>query len=140
MINHVILVGNTGNDAEIVSFEGGSKIARVSLATTQSWKDKQSGEKKEKTTWHNLQFNGPIVDVVEKYIKKGDRIYIEGSIDNYSYQDKDNQTRYSSRISCNKLKMLSSKNDSAPSSVPSQEPIPENPPTQDADPNDDLPF
>lgn len=140
MINHVILIGNTGNEPEIVTFEGGAKIARVSLATTQSWKDKQTGEKKEKTTWHNLQFNGPIVDVVEKYIKKGDKLYIEGSIDNYSYQDKDNQTRYSSRITCNKMKMLSSKNDAATSNAPSQEPIPQNVPTENANSDDDLPF
>ena len=140
MINQVILIGNTGNDPEIVSFDGGGKIARVSLATTQSWKDKQSGEKKEKTTWHNLQFSGPIVEIVEKYIKKGDRLYIEGSIDNYSYQDKDNQTRYSSRITCNKMKMLSSKTQQE-GFVP---PVPSNgstvPPIEGANMDDDLPF
>lgn len=140
MVNNVTLIGNVGADPEIITFENGNRIANVTLATSKNWKDKESGERKEKTTWHNIQVGGPLVNVFEKYVKKGDRLYISGEIDNYSWTDKDGNKKYSSRISCEKMKMLSSKSDNQQqSSVPTQPSTPV-PPNATGSDKDDLPF
>ena len=98
-VNKVILVGNLGRDPEIKSFPSGGKIANFSIATSESWKDKQTGEKKERTEWHNVVIrNEGLVGVVEKYVKKGSKLYVEGSLQTRKWQDASGADRYTTEI------------------------------------------
>ena len=108
-LNKVMLIGNLGSDPEVRSTTGGNRVATFSLATSRSW-NSPSGEKQEKTEWHRcVVWNSKastLADVVEKYCKKGDRIYVEGRIEYRQWQDKENQTRYSTEINVRELVML----------------------------------
>jgi len=108
-LNKVTLIGNLGNDPEVRSTTGGNRVATFSLATSRSWND-QSGAKQEKTEWHRCVVwntkGSQLADIVEKYVKKGDKIYVEGRIEYRQWQDKDNQTRYSTEINVRELIML----------------------------------
>ncbi len=98
-VNKVILVGNLGRDPEIRSTQDGTKIANLSLATSETWRDKNSGERKERTEWHRVViFNDRLVDVVEKYVKKGSKLYIEGALQTRKWTDKEGQERYSTEV------------------------------------------
>ena len=108
-LNKVMLIGNLGSDPEVRSTTGGNRVATFSLATSRQW-NTPNGEKQEKTEWHrcvvwNTKGSG-LADVVEKYCKKGDKIYVEGRIEYRQWQDKDNQTRYSTEINVRELLML----------------------------------
>jgi single-strand DNA-binding protein len=108
-LNKVTLIGNLGNDPEVRSTTGGNRVATFSLATSRSWND-ASGAKQEKTEWHRCVVwntkNSQLADIVEKYVKKGDKLYVEGRIEYRQWQDKDNQTRYSTEINVRELIML----------------------------------
>ncbi|MEO5815745.1 MAG: single-stranded DNA-binding protein [Gemmatimonadaceae bacterium] len=108
-LNKVTLIGNLGNDPEVRSTTGGNRVATFSLATSRSWND-ASGNKQEKTEWHRCVVwntkNSQLADIVEKYVKKGDKLYIEGRIEYRQWQDKENQTRYSTEINVRELIML----------------------------------
>jgi single-strand DNA-binding protein len=108
-LNKVTLIGNLGSDPEVRSTPGGNRVATLSLATSRSWVD-QSGNKQEKTEWHRCVIwntkGSQLADIVEKYVKKGDKIYVEGRIEYRQWQDKDNQTRYSTEINVRELIML----------------------------------
>ena len=111
-LNKVILIGNLGSDPEIRSVTGGSRVANFSLATSRAWND-ASGSKQEKTEWHrcvawNNAKGQQLADVVERYVKKGDKLYVEGSIEYRQYQDKDGVTKYSTEIRVRELIMLGS--------------------------------
>ena len=108
-VNKVILVGNLGKDPEVRAMDSGRKVANFPLATTESYKDRD-GNRQEQTEWHNVVFWGPIADTVERYLKKGNSVYIEGRIRTRSYQDKDNQTRYITEIMGQNLTMLGGAN------------------------------
>ncbi len=98
-LNKVTLIGNLGNDPEIRSMNNGGKVATLSVATTESWKDKQSGEKREKTEWHRVViFGDGLVRVAENYIKKGSKIYIEGSLQTRKWQDRDGNDKYTTEV------------------------------------------
>ena len=98
-VNKVILVGNLGKDPEIRALPSGDRFANLRIATTESWRDKSSGERKEKTEWHTVViFNDNIVKVVEQYVKKGSSVYIEGALQTRKWQDKEGQDRYSTEI------------------------------------------
>ena len=98
-INKVILVGNVGNDPEIRSFNNGGRVANLSIATSESWRDKQSGEKREKTEWHRVAiFQEGLVGVVERYVKKGTKLYIEGKLQTRKWQDRDGNDKYTTEI------------------------------------------
>jgi single-strand DNA-binding protein len=98
-INKVILVGNVGQDPEIRSTQDGREIANLSIATSESWKDKNSGEKKEKTEWHRLVvFSSGLVGIVKNYVKKGSKLYIEGSLQTRKWTDKDGVEKYTTEI------------------------------------------
>ena len=98
-VNKVILIGNLGRDPEIRSTPNGDRIANLSIATSETWRDKSSGEKKEKTEWHRVAiFNDNIVKVVENYVKKGSTVYIEGQLQTRKYTDKDGVEKYSTDI------------------------------------------
>jgi single-strand DNA-binding protein len=98
-VNKVILVGNLGKDPEIRSTQGGEKIANLTLATSETWNDKASGERKEKTEWHRVAvFNARIAEVVERFVKKGSKIYVEGSLETRKWTDQQGQERYTTEI------------------------------------------
>ena len=111
-LNKVTLIGNLGNDPEVRSTTGGNRVATFSLATSRSWND-ASGSKQEKTEWHRCVVwntkTSQLADIVEKYVKKGDKLYVEGRIEYRQWQDKDGQTRYSTEINVRELIMLGSR-------------------------------
>jgi len=115
-LNKVFLIGNLGQDPEVRSTSGGGRVANFSLATSRQWGGQGGGEKQEKTEWHrivawnnNRGTGTGLADVVEKYCKKGDKLYVEGRIEYRSWQDKDGQTRYTTEIIANEIIMLSGK-------------------------------
>ncbi len=116
-VNKVILLGNLGRDPEIRSMQSGSKMASFSIATSKRWKDRNTQEQKEKTAWHNIVvFGDGLVDIVEKYVKKGSKIYVEGELQTRKWQDKDGNDRYTTEVilqgyNCN-LTLLDSRNNS----------------------------
>ena len=98
-VNKVILVGNLGKDPEIRSMQNGDRVCNLSLATSESWRDKNSGERKEKTEWHRVViFNENLTKVAEQYLKKGATVYIEGQLQTRKYTDKDGQERYTTEV------------------------------------------
>jgi single-strand DNA-binding protein len=98
-VNKVILVGNLGRDPEIKQLPSGSSIANLSVATSETWRDKASGERKEKTEWHRVVvFNEGLVRVIEQYVKKGSKLYIEGQLETRKWQDKDGNDKYSTEV------------------------------------------
>lgn len=98
-VNKVILIGNLGADPEIKSFQNGGKIANIRIATSEQWKDRMTGERKERTEWHNVVINGDgLVGVVERYLKKGSKVYIEGSLRTRKWQDRDGNDKYTTEI------------------------------------------
>ena len=99
-LNKVMLIGNLGADPEVKSFANGGRIANLRIATSETWKDRQSGEKKERTDWHNvvLQSDG-LVGVAERYLRKGSKVYIEGQLRTRKWQDKDGNDRYTTEVS-----------------------------------------
>lgn len=98
-LNKVMLIGNTGKDPEIRSTSDGRKVANLVIATSETWKDKNSGEKKEKTEWHRVTcFNEGLVGVIESYVKKGTKLYIEGQLQTRKWQDQTGQDKYSTEI------------------------------------------
>ena len=109
-VNKVILVGNLGRDPEMRSFPNGDQVANVTLATTDKWKDKQSGEPREHTEWHRLVFNGRLAEIAGQYLRKGSQIYVEGSIRTRKWQDQaSGQDRYSTEVRVDQMQMLGSR-------------------------------
>ena len=114
-VNKTILLGNLGRDPEIRSMQSGAKMANFSIATSKRWKDRNTQEQKEKTSWHNIVvFGDGLVDIVEKYVKKGSKIYVEGELQTRKWQDKDGNDRYTTEVilqgyNCN-LTLLDSRN------------------------------
>ena len=118
-VNKVILVGNLGQDPEIRATQNGKEIANFSLATSESWKDKATGEKKENTQWHRVVvFNENLVNVVKNYVKKGSKIYVEGQLQTRKWTDKDGVEKYSTEVVLQNfggtIVMLDSKKDAQP--------------------------
>jgi len=98
-VNKVILVGNVGKDPETRSFSNGGKVCNFSLATSDSWKDKQSGERRESTQWHNIAiFNENLIKVVENYVQKGSKLYLEGQLQTRKWQDRDGNDRWTTEV------------------------------------------
>jgi len=99
-VNKVILVGNLGADPEVKSFQNGGKIANLRIATSESWKDRQTGERKERTEWHTVVINSEgLVGVAERYLRKGSKVYIEGQLRTRKWQDQNGNDRYSTEVS-----------------------------------------
>jgi single-strand DNA-binding protein len=152
-INKVILVGNLGNDPEVRYASNGSAIANISVATTDSWKDKNTGEQQEKTEWHRVVMFNRLGEIAGEYLKKGSQVYIEGRLQTRKWQDQGGQDRYTTEIVANEMQMLGGRGGgdmssggsssgggynapapSAPASKPAQAPAPSN------DFDDDIPF
>ena len=152
-VNKVILVGNLGADPETRFMPNGDAVANVRLATTESWKDKSSGEKREITEWHRVVFYRKLAEIVGQYLKKGSAVYVEGRIRTRKWQDKEGQERYTTEIEANEMQMLGGRSGGggAPSggeteyggSMPSQS-APRSAPAKKApsfdDMDDDIPF
>ncbi|MGB1656877.1 MAG: single-stranded DNA-binding protein [Longimicrobiales bacterium] len=104
-LNKVMLIGNVGNDPEIRATGSGARVAKVSLATNRTWTDRNTGNKNEKTEWHRLTFFGRLVDIVEQYVKKGNRLYVEGRIE-YSQTEGEGGTKYWTDVVVTEMVML----------------------------------
>ena len=108
-INKVILVGNCGNDPETKYLPSGGAVTNLSIATSETWKDKQTGEQKEKTEWHRLVFYNRLGEIAGEYLKKGSKIYVEGRLQTRKWQGQDGQDRYTTEIVANEMQMLDSR-------------------------------
>lgn len=146
-VNKVILIGNLGKDPEVRHLENGAVVANFSIATSEVYTDKSSGEKKETTDWHDIVVWRGLAEVAEKYLKKGYKVYVEGKLKKRSWQDKEGNTRYTTEIIADELNILSrpegSEKQNEPQAPYSQTGTPPPPPKMDGllkDDNDDLPF
>lgn len=147
-INKVILIGNLGNDPEVKYTASGSAVANVSIATSENWKDKATGENQERTEWHRIVFFGKLAEIVGEYLKKGSQVYVEGRLQTRKWQDKEGQDRYTTEIVANEMQMLggrggggspdsrAAKETPRSSDAPKSSPAPA--PKDDFD--DDIPF
>ena len=132
MVNKVILVGNVGKDPEVRHLDNGVAVASFSLATSENYKDKQ-GNKQTNTEWHNIVLWRGLAEVAEKWVKKGQSLYVEGKITTEEYQDKDGNKRYTTKIIGSQMQMLGSKGESStPPTVPAVDGAPKD--------TEDLPF
>lgn len=143
-INKVILVGYLGSDPEVKYMPSGGAVANVSIATTESWKDKQSGEKQERTEWHRVVFFQRLAEIAGEYLRKGAQVYVEGRLQTRKWQDKAGQDRYTTEIVASDMQMLGGRSGaSGESSFPSSEPSSKSnsaPPPPMYDFDDDIPF
>jgi len=108
-VNKVILIGRLGKDPETRYMPSGNAVSNVTLATSESWKDKQSGEQKERTEWHNLVFYNRLAEIAGEYLKKGSQVYVEGRLQTRKWQDKNNNDRYTTEIIVSDMQMLGAK-------------------------------
>lgn len=108
-VNKVIIVGNLGSKPEMRTSQNGNIIATFSIATSESWTDKQTGEKRELTEWHNIVLNGRLAEIAEQYLNKGSKVYLEGKLKTEKWTDKNGIDRYTTKIIGNSLQMLSSR-------------------------------
>ncbi len=140
-INKVIIVGNLGQEQETRYMPSGSAVTNFTVATNESWKDKQTGEQKDRTEWHRVAMFGRLAEVAAEYLRKGSQVYIEGKLRTRKWQDRDGKDRYTTEIIADEMQMLGGRGgggsapmstDSAPASAPPQ------PPADDFD--DDIPF
>ncbi len=105
-INKVILIGNLGGDPEVKYTAGGSAVTNVTIATSENWKDKTTGENQERTEWHRVVFFGRLAEIAGEYLKKGSQVYVEGRLQTRKWQDKEGQDRYTTEIVANEMQML----------------------------------
>ena len=150
-VNKVILVGNLGRDPEVRYSPSGAAIANVTIATSEGWKDKQTGEMQERTEWHRVVFFSRLAEIAGEYLRKGSQIYIEGRLQTRKWQDKEGQDRYTTEVVANELQMLGSRGggsgqmqDSSnqfDQSAPSSSAAPSKPAAKNFDDfDDDIPF
>lgn len=139
MVNKVILLGFLGQDPEVTTTTSNIKVARLRVATSETFKDKQSGEKKTTTEWHNVVLWRQVAEVAEKYLRKGSMVYVEGKLTTREWTDKDNNKRYTTEVVGETLKLMPGKSDAEKREAPQQTSTAE---TFDPTPNysDDLPF
>ncbi len=121
-INKVILVGNLGKDPEVRYLEGGTAVANFPIATSETFKDRTSGERKTNTEWHNIVVWRGLAEIAEKYLKKGSQIYLEGKLRTRQWQDKDGNNRYTTEVVADNLQMLGRKEDSPSGNTPQVNP------------------
>ncbi len=108
-VNKVIIVGNLGRDPEMRTFPNGDQVANVTVATTDRWKDKQSGEMREATEWHRVVFNGRLAEIAGQYLRKGSQVYVEGSLRTRKWTDQSGVEKYSTEIRADQMQMLGSR-------------------------------
>ncbi|MFK8067227.1 MAG: single-stranded DNA-binding protein [Gammaproteobacteria bacterium] len=153
-LNKVMIIGNLGAEPEVRYTSSGSAMANINMATSETWRDKSTGEQQEKTEWHRVVFFGKLAEIVQQYVHKGSKLYVEGRLQTRKWQDKDGQDRYTTEIVGNEMQMLDSKGGSsanfepahqnAPSQATNQAPQQQQAPSSSApqidDFDDDIPF
>lgn len=141
-VNKAILIGNLGKDPDLQYTPSGTAVAKFTLATNERWTG-QDGQKNERTVWHNIVAWGKQAEVIKEYLTKGKQVYIEGRIDNRSYDDKEGNKRYVSEIVAQRVQFLGSRGDAAPepdAAPAATQEAPSAPPETGASDDDDLPF
>ena len=143
-VNKVILIGNLGKDPDVRHLENGATVANFPIATSENYKDRKTGEKVSQTEWHNIVVWRGLADITERYLKKGDKVYIEGKLRTRSWQDQDGNTKYTTEVVADNLTMLGKSPDNS-TSPPSQPAAASSSTTQNEDfsgpdDSDDLPF
>lgn len=123
-VNRVTIIGNLGRDPEMRTFPSGDQVANVTVATTDKWKDKQSGEMKEATEWHRVVFNGRLAEIAGQYLRKGSQVYVEGSLRTRKWTDQAGVEKYSTEIRADNMQMLGVRQDAAPAPSPAARPAP----------------
>ncbi|MFO1422394.1 MAG: single-stranded DNA-binding protein [Candidatus Competibacteraceae bacterium] len=122
-VNKVILIGNLGKDPDVRYMPSGRAVANVTIATNESWKDRNTGEKQERTEWHNVVFYSPLAEIVGQYLRKGSSVFVEGRLQTRKWQDKNGQDRYTTEIIANEMKMLGGRGSAGGSApFPGEEP------------------
>lgn len=141
-LNKVLLIGHLGADPEVRYTTSGDAVCNIRLATSDTWKDKATGEQKEATEWHRIVFYRRLAEIAAQYLKKGSQVYIEGRIRTRKWQDKDGQDRYTTEVEATEMKMLGRRDGNASSAVPGAVPSGDSPGarTAPADLDDDIPF
>ena len=152
-INKVILVGNLGADPETRFSAGGSGVTKIRIATSESWKDKQTGDQQERTEWHRVVFFGRLAEIAGEYLRKGSQVYVEGVLRTSKYQGPDGSDRYSTEVVANEMQMLGGRGGASGGAMPADDgdsapapqqrrqasaPVSAAPPASDFD--DDIPF
>lgn len=149
-VNKVIIVGNLGNDPDTRYMPSGSAVTNLSVATNESWKDKQTGEQKERTEWHRVAMFGRLAEIAAEYLRKGSQIYIEGKLRTRKWQDQNGNDRWSTEIIADEMQMLGGRSGAGAPAMGDSGPPP-GPPAQGGggapgggagpgDPDDDIPF
>lgn len=143
-VNKVIVVGNLGQDPEVRYMPSGGAVTNISVATSEAWKDKESGESQERTEWHRIVFFNRLAEIAGEYLKKGSKVFIEGSLRTRKWEDKSGNDRYTTEIVAREMQMLDSKGGSAnyddkKSAAPTSAPT-ANKPADMNDFDDDIPF
>ena len=145
-INKVILVGNLGADPETRAMPSGSSVTNISIATQESWKDKNTGDQQERTEWHKVVFFGRLAEIVGEYLKKGSQVYVEGKLRTQKWQDREGKDRWTTEVVANEMQMLGGRAGSgapaAQGSAPTSAPQGSSDTPQDSSPpfDDDIPF
>lgn len=160
-VNKVIIVGNLGRDPEMRTFPSGDRVANVTIATTDRWKDKTSGEMKEATEWHRVVFNGRLAEIAGEYLRKGSQVYVEGSLRTRKWTDQSGAEKYTTEIRADQMQMLGKREGMGgpgpmddegggqprraaapqrPAGAPAQRPAASKPATGFDDMDDDIPF
>ncbi len=149
-VNKVILVGNLGKDPEVKYMPNGNAVANITVATSETWKDKQTGEQKENTEWHRVTFYRRLAEIAGEYLKKGSKVYIEGRLQTRKWQGQDGQDRYTTEIIANEMQMLDSRggstgfapsqNTQQPQSQAAPAPAASVPPVDEGFLDEDIPF
>jgi len=147
-VNKVILVGNLGKDPDIKYTASGAAIANVTIATSESWNDKQTGEKQERTEWHRVVFFRRLAEIVGEYLHKGSQVYIEGKLQTRKWQDQNGQDRYTTEVVANEMQMLGSRSNAGGQAVqnsgfrdaPRARKAEAQPQAEDSFADDDIPF
>lgn len=121
-VNKVILVGNVGQEPDVKATQGGSQVVNLSIATSETWNDKQSGQKQDRTEWHRVVFFGKLAEIVSSYVNKGSKLYVEGSLRTRKWQDNNGQDRYTTEIVGGEMQMLDSRGQSGQPSQAVQQP------------------
>ena len=143
-VNKVILIGNLGKDPDVRHLENGAAVANFPIATSENYKDRKTGEKVSQTEWHNIVVWRGLADITERYLKKGDKVYIEGKLRTRSWQDQDGNTKYTTEVIADNLTMLGKSSDN--STTPQSQPVeatsgpPKNEDFSGPDDSEDLPF
>ena len=141
-VNKVILVGNLGADPETRYMPSGSAVTNLSVATSESWKDKQTGQPQERTEWHRVVFFNRLAEIAGEYLRKGSKVYVEGSLRTRKWQDQSGQDRYTTEIVANEMQMLSRAGEQQGGGRPATpaDDFSQAPPEPQFNPDDDIPF